>query len=359
VLSAIIFLTETRTVMARQTTAKNAASKNGKGNADPVAESDGSEDGTVPEAVDTQHRTVVLAFLQHGPASSIGRVTVEQVRDALKGLDPKDRERTTLDVWLESPGGDAHSAYKIGLIFRSVASVIRIVVPDYAKSAATLLSLVGDEIYMAPAAELGPLDAQVNYEQEGITISALDRARGLDDLAQAALEIALNGGGMILQYTRLSRAESITAMLDFSAKFMEPVMAKIDPTMLHYSNSLLRVAKEYGQRLMATRNDCPPGLANAVPEQLLEGYPTHGFVVSLEEARELGLPVRPMSEYENLTLVQHAYSEAERRGLNFIAVVPLEPSTVQDKDKDEDGGGEPDGKSDGNADDAGSGDPGE
>lgn len=167
-----------------------------------------SADAVEKSAVDTppQRRTVILGFLQHGDgtAASIGRHTVEQIRFALKDVDPTERETTTLDVWLESGGGDAHSAYKIGLIFRSVASFIRVVVPDYAKSAATLLSLVADEIYMAPAAELGPLDAQVTYEQEGITISALDRARSIDDLTETAMDIALKGGGMVLQYTRLS-----------------------------------------------------------------------------------------------------------------------------------------------------------
>ncbi|MFL0239283.1 SDH family Clp fold serine proteinase [Mycobacterium sp. SMC-17] len=300
---------------------------------------DGHASGAVPAGADgpKAQRTVLLAFLQHGdgPTASIGRHTVEQVRKALDGVDPADREHTTLDVWLESGGGDAHSAYKIGLIFRSVASYIRVVVPDYAKSAATLLSLVADEIYMAPAAELGPLDAQVTHEQEGITVSALDRARSLDDLTETAMDIVLRGGGMVLQYTRLSRAEAITAMLDFSAKFMEPIVAKIDPTMLHWSNSLLRVAKEYGKRLMETRSNCPPGLSSTVPAQLLEEYPTHGFVVSRAEAEGLGLPVKPIEDYEHLAMVNHAYRTAEQHAMNLIGVVPFPPGDGQTRGEGE------------------------
>ena len=90
---------------------------------------------------------------------------------------------TEIDLWLESPGGDAHVSYKIALLLRSYTPKLRVIVPDYAKSAATLLSLAADEIYMARAAELGPLDAQIGYEKEGMTISALDRARSLEDLA--------------------------------------------------------------------------------------------------------------------------------------------------------------------------------
>ena len=304
----------------------------------PAPETNGSSVPTEPPAQEPEKRTIILALLQHGdgPASSISRLTVEQIRSALKDVDPADRENTTLDVWLESGGGDAHSAYKIGLIFRSVASFIRVVVPDYAKSAATLLSLVADEIYMAPGAELGPLDAQVNYEQEGMTISALDRARSIDDLTETAMDIALKGGGMVLQYTRLSRAEAIGAMLDFAAKFLEPVVTKIDPTMLHYSNSLLRVAKEYGTRLMDTRVDCPPGLSASIPGQLLEEYPTHGFVVSLDEAQRLGLPVQPIANYDYTSFVEALYRKAEGARVNFIDVIPVPTGNVEE-DEDEEG----------------------
>jgi hypothetical protein len=292
-----------------------------------------------PRSKTVDGRTVViLALLQHGngPGASLSRTVVERVREALDSLDPANRSNVILDVWLESPGGDADCAYKIGLILRSVATRIRVVVPDYAKSAATLLSLVADEIYMAPAAELGPLDAQIGYEQEGMTISALDRARSLDDLTTTAMDIALAGGAAVLESTRLSRAETISAMLDFAAKFLQPVVAKLDPTMLHWSNTLLRVAVEYGRRLMLTREDCPRELAARIPSQLLEEYPTHGFVISIQEAEDLGLPVKPLAEYEFANEVKAAYTDTQTRQANLIGVVPT-PSTADSTVESEQG----------------------
>ncbi|MCV7368138.1 SDH family Clp fold serine proteinase [Mycolicibacterium duvalii] len=274
-----------------------------------------------------ERKVVILALLQHGPQTSINRQTVELIRKALQPLDPATKDSTTLDVWLESPGGDGDCAYKIGLMLRSVASHIRIVVPDYAKSAATLLSLVGDEIYMAPGAELGPLDAQIGYEQEGITISALDRTRSIDDLVTTAMDIAIGGGATVLQATQLSRSESLTAMLDFAAKFLQPVVAKLDPTMLHWSNTLLRVAVEYGRRLMLTRNDCPPELARTVPRQLMEDYPTHGYVISIDQAKELGLPVKPLAEYEFAEHAEKLYVSTYSKGLNLTDVIQLPPDS--------------------------------
>jgi len=184
---------------------------------------------TTPEAA---RYVLVLYQGQQGRFATITMGLVAHLRRMLEDGVAESRENVELDLWLESPGGDAHAAYKLALLLRAHASQLRVVIPDYAKSAATLLTLAADEIYMAPAAELGPLDAQVPHEQEGVTISALDVARSLEDLAELAISMALTGGGSILQMTRLSRSESVSAMLDFAAKFMQPLVGKLDPKMI-------------------------------------------------------------------------------------------------------------------------------
>lgn len=66
---------------------------------------------------------------------------------------------------------------------------LRAVVPDYAKSAATLFLLGVDEFFMAPSAELGPLDAQIEYpDREGVTVSALDVSKALGFLGDFAAD---------------------------------------------------------------------------------------------------------------------------------------------------------------------------
>ncbi len=66
-----------------------------------------------------------------------------------------------LDVVLNSGGGLIDPAYNIALLFRRfVKKEFRIIVPRWAKSAATLLACAGDAIHMTPIAELGPVDPQ-------------------------------------------------------------------------------------------------------------------------------------------------------------------------------------------------------
>src|SRR5690349_3514350 len=93
----------------------------------------------------------------------ISRDLVGQIQARLDEAVTTDREHTEIDIWLDSPGGDAHAAYKLILDLRHRSNRLRAVIPDYAKSAATLLALGVDTIFMHAAAELGPLDVQIEH----------------------------------------------------------------------------------------------------------------------------------------------------------------------------------------------------
>src|SRR5688572_5280843 len=79
---------------------------------------------------------------------------------------------TNLDLIVVSPGGDGTAAETIlDMLRKYCTGVLRIVVPLYAKSAATLIALGADEIVMGETSELGPIDAQIaivegNAEQQ-------------------------------------------------------------------------------------------------------------------------------------------------------------------------------------------------
>ena len=59
---------------------------------------------------------------------------------------------------VESAGGLADVAYKIARLFQRRASKFVVVIPSYAKSAATLLARGAHELLLGRDAELGPLD---------------------------------------------------------------------------------------------------------------------------------------------------------------------------------------------------------
>ena len=273
-----------------------------------------------PAVPANRHILLVHQVSSAGRHGEISYDLFRELRDLLDEIESS-RDETEIDLWIESPGGDAHAAYKIALLFRAKAHKLRVVVPDYAKSAATLLALAADEIFMAPAAELGPLDAQIGYEKEGMTISALDVARSLEDLAEKGISMVLSGGAAVLDTTKLPRAESLNAMVDFATKFMAPVIDKLDPTMIHWSTSLLNVSAQYSRRLLQMREIKYPVTSAALtslPEVLAGRYPAHGFVISRNEARSLGLPVVDLEEYEYCESVVKLFRMLEEQRANVV-----------------------------------------
>ena len=72
-----------------------------------------------------------------------------------------DLEGPDLDLIVHSPGGYASSAHTIGALLRDRFDHIRVFVPMMAKSSASLLVCVADEIWMADHSFLGPIDPRV------------------------------------------------------------------------------------------------------------------------------------------------------------------------------------------------------
>ncbi len=263
---------------------------------------------------------------------SIDPVQLVPVRRRIEDMIKEPQESVEIDLWLESPGGDAHTAYKLALMLRAAASKIRIIVPDYAKSAATLLALAGDEIYMAPGAELGPLDGQMPDEGSLFgSISALNIAKAADDVASTAVALASRGGAQLFAATGLKREQTLEAMLRFVATFSEPLVRQLDPRLIHDAKQTLRVTKQYAERLL-TRT-MPRARAAEVASTLVENYPTHGFVIAYDEAEFLGLPVRPIAEYDRHEQMKRVHRAAEDGDALIRLISEDEPTGEGDDDE--------------------------
>ena len=77
----------------------------------------------------------------------------------------------SLDLLLNSPGGSISAADKmVRMLWRdtekSRSGEYRLIVPDQAKSAATLVALGASEIMMSTTSELGPIDPQVELQDQ-------------------------------------------------------------------------------------------------------------------------------------------------------------------------------------------------
>lgn len=251
-----------------------------------------------------------LVFFQRG--EYIERSTIREIQQQLDELITTPPDETEIDVWIESFGGDAHAAYKLAIDLRHRCRQLHAVVPDIAKSAATLITVGVDQIFMGAAAELGPLDVQIPHpDREDVIISALDVADSLEFLGKTAFGLVISGGGGVVHFTGLRRSEVLQATFPFVAQFLQPIMAKVDPHILHQATNQLRVAERYALNLLKTRNIKPldASAAKELVDHLIHHYPAHEFVISRKEARKLGLPIENIEEYPKRQAVKMLYEK--------------------------------------------------
>lgn len=72
-------------------------------------------------------------------------------------------ETDILELVLDSGGGQIDSAAKIVNIFREYCKTFNVIVPFFAKSAATYIAVSADNLILCKAGELGPVDPQVKH----------------------------------------------------------------------------------------------------------------------------------------------------------------------------------------------------
>lgn len=78
-----------------------------------------------------------------------------------------------LDLILETPGGMGEVAEEIVHLIRGKYKKFGVIIPGWAKSAGTILSMAADEILMGPSSSLGPIDAQISWQGKQFSADAL------------------------------------------------------------------------------------------------------------------------------------------------------------------------------------------
>ncbi|MGI6240471.1 MAG: SDH family Clp fold serine proteinase [Candidatus Omnitrophota bacterium] len=193
---------------------------------------------------------------------------------------------------IDSGGGSAKEAYRIATLLRQHCGQFTALIPRYAKSAATLLSLGADNIVMSRDAELGPLDVQIYDGEREERSSALDEVQALQRLHAFALESFDSSMLFLLRRTGKKMDTLIPNVFKFVTDMTTPLFNKIDA--VHYSQMAraLKVGEEYAARLLQVKY---PN-ATEIARKLVENYPEHGFVIDHEETKRIGLKTVLMSE---------------------------------------------------------------
>lgn len=191
---------------------------------------------------------------------------------------------TSVDLLLNSPGGDVDTAEKIVQMVLQVtcpsnepSGEFRLIVPDLAKSAATLVALGANSVVMGDTSELGPIDPQVVLpDHRGIRLwyAVCDYIEAYEDATE--------------NYRTNPTDPVFKAMLD---KF-DPVLVRT----LERANERVRTCAE---NLLKPHG----GNFTLAPSRLMDRdtYPSHGQMIGWETARDhVGLEIEFLARDNDL-----------------------------------------------------------
>jgi hypothetical protein len=213
----------------------------------------------------------------------------EQLINSIK----QNRSQPNAILLLTTFGGDADVAYRIARCFQKSYNegVFTIFVSGVCKSAGTLVTIGASELVMTDCAELGPLDVQFGKPDEiGEYISGLTPVHALDFLKERTFELFEHSFLSLIsrsgyQITTKTAAEIATKLTD---GVFHPVYAQLDPFKLGEYHRNMKIAAEYGKRLMANGNLKSEDSLT----KLTHGYPSHSFVIDKQEAEDLYNKIR-------------------------------------------------------------------
>lgn len=209
-----------------------------------------------------------------GQATTIRREDIVFLRDLLHNIE----RGTPIDLMLHTPGGDVDAAEKFARMISEAAgtSNFRVIVPDYAKSAGTLIALGADSIVMSDSSELGPIDPQiVTVDRAGIVqvVAIQNHLEAFQEFSQ--------------KVNKDPDDHASRAMLD-----------KFDPARIHQYRAAKERARALAEKLLSSRM-CRDGdgRVTAIAGTLMDArrYPSHGQMIGYVEAEQIGLQVDYLS----------------------------------------------------------------
>ncbi|MBA9002260.1 SDH family Clp fold serine proteinase [Thermomonospora cellulosilytica] len=180
-----------------------------------------------------------------------------------------------LHLLLCSPGGDGEVAVRLARLAQASCRRFCVVIPDIAKSAATILALGAHEIVMGPSSDLGPIDPQIFIPDRGFV---------------SAKEVIAAVNSALSDVESRPNTDQIHAMLLGSGA--------IDATIFQFAQSALGRADDIALQALSANPDRTPEeakeLAARVTDQLVHDPQMHSAVVGATEAKAMGLPIREL-----------------------------------------------------------------
>jgi ATP-dependent protease ClpP protease subunit len=185
-----------------------------------------------------------------------------------------------LTLLLHTPGGVTNATESIVAYLRSKFTYIEVIVPTFAMSAGTMISLAANRIVMGRQSQLGPIDPQFLTGQRAQSAQAV-----VDQFDQAKKEILANSA---------------------AAGVWFPILQTIGPALLQEARNALaygeRMVAEWLEKYMFAGNPNAASLAQAAAKHFNDAatHKSHGRRIDRDEARAQQLVVEDLEANQKL-----------------------------------------------------------
>lgn len=196
-----------------------------------------------------------------------------------------------IDFIVHSAGGLADDAYRIIRTLRKNFTTVNVIVPFWAKSAATLLSIGGSKIVMDEFGEFGPLDAQIGKEREDSPEfdheSALNDEHSLKRIESRFKEMYESMYIRIFQHDEINmpKSEVSRQLLQNLSVFYKPLLKQINPYKLGEKRRILEITEKYATRILVQFGGMDLHKVRSFADFIVNDCPDHGYVIDYDMIR--------------------------------------------------------------------------
>jgi Serine dehydrogenase proteinase len=200
-----------------------------------------------------------------GKAAAIDRDDVVGFAEVLHNIAPD----SNVDLLLHTRGGDVDAAEKmITLVQATVgAGQLQIIIPDFAKSAGTLMALAADVLIMSDSSELGTIDPQIWSRDDN----------GKENCHS------------VLSYLDAFKIHSDALKKDPDDPVARQMLNKLDPTNLRNFEAIRDRARNFAEDQLKRKGRNFSQIAGVLMDTTR--WPSHGQMIKWQDVKALGLPV--------------------------------------------------------------------
>jgi ClpP class serine protease len=224
------------------------------------------------------HRQETLALLGFPLARYISIQDSEEILRAVKLTD----DEVPIDLVMHTPGGLVLAAEQIAYALCRHPAKVTVFVPHYAMSGGTMIAMAADEIVMDENAVIGPVDPQLGQMPAASILSVLDKK----------------------DFNEIDDETLIRA--DIARKAIDQVQSTL-------------------KRIISARGKMDEKQAEELARTLSSGKWTHDYPITVDEARQLGLPVTTDMPVEVYKLMSLYPQTAQRRPSVEYIPMPYTP----------------------------------